>query len=127
MREVAIIAFAQTPNRRRELHRDEAEMLAPVVADALGQVGLSRKEVGFTCSVFGLVGLPRRAAVLLCTGPRRAGRRLPVLCDVGRGRREAVTTSSGATPNRPLFGQGERGMVIPRRGSTAIARREALC
>lgn len=50
MREIAIVAFAQTPNRRRELHRNEAEMLAPVVAEALQSVGLSRRDVGFTCS-----------------------------------------------------------------------------
>lgn len=50
MREIAIVAFAQTPNRRRELYRNEAEMLAPVVAEVLNSVGLNRKDVGFTCS-----------------------------------------------------------------------------
>ncbi len=50
MREVAIIAFGQTPNRRRELHRNEAEMLAPVVAEVLEGVGLSRRDVDFTSS-----------------------------------------------------------------------------
>jgi acetyl-CoA acetyltransferase len=50
MREVAIIAFGQTPNRRRELHRNDAEMVAPVVADVLKGVGISRSDVDFTCS-----------------------------------------------------------------------------
>jgi len=50
MREIAIIAFGQTPNRRRERHRNESEMLAPVVAEVLKEVGLSRTEVDFTCS-----------------------------------------------------------------------------
>jgi len=50
MREIAIIAFSQTPNRRKELHRNEAEMLAPVVAELLKGVGLSRTDVDFTCS-----------------------------------------------------------------------------
>ena len=50
MREVAFVAFGQTPNRRREPHRNEAEMLAPVVAEVLDQVGLSRTDVDFTCS-----------------------------------------------------------------------------
>ena len=50
MREIAIIAFGQTPNRRKELHRNEAEMLAPVVAEVLERVGLSRSDVDFTCS-----------------------------------------------------------------------------
>lgn len=50
MREVALVAFAQTPNRRRERQRDEAEMLAPVVAAVLDQVGLARTDVDFTCS-----------------------------------------------------------------------------
>ena len=50
MREIAIIAFGQTPNRRRERHRNEPEMLAPVVAEVLERVGLSRRDVDFTCS-----------------------------------------------------------------------------
>jgi acetyl-CoA acetyltransferase len=50
MREVAIIAFGQTPNRRKELHRNDAEMVAPVVAEVLKGVGLSRRDVDFTCS-----------------------------------------------------------------------------
>lgn len=50
MREIAIIAFGQTPNRRKELHRNEAEMLAPVVAEVLEGVSLSRMDVDFTCS-----------------------------------------------------------------------------
>jgi len=50
MREIAIIAFGQTPNRRKELHRNEAEMLAPVVAEVLEMGGLSRTDVDFTCS-----------------------------------------------------------------------------
>mgnify|MGYP001029590196 CR=1 FL=1 len=47
MREVAIIAFGQTPNQRRELRRNEAEMLAPVVAEVLDTVGLSPDLGGF--------------------------------------------------------------------------------
>ena len=50
MREVAIIAFGQTRNRRKELHRNDAEMVAPVVAELLKRVGLSRTDVDFTCS-----------------------------------------------------------------------------
>lgn len=50
MREVAIIAFGQTPNRRKELHRNDAEMVAAVVAAVLKGVGLSRRDVDFTCS-----------------------------------------------------------------------------
>lgn len=50
MREIAIVAFGQTPNRRRELHRNDAEMVAPVVAELLKGVGLSRRDVDFTCS-----------------------------------------------------------------------------
>jgi acetyl-CoA acetyltransferase len=50
MREVAIIAFSQTPNKRKELHLNDAEMLAPVVAELLKEVGLSRRDVDFTCS-----------------------------------------------------------------------------
>jgi len=50
MREIAIIAFSQTPNRRKEMSLNEAEMLAPVVAELLKGVGLSRTDVDFTCS-----------------------------------------------------------------------------
>jgi acetyl-CoA acetyltransferase len=50
MREIAIIAFSQTPNRRKEMSLNESEMLAPVVAELLKGVGLSRTDVDFTCS-----------------------------------------------------------------------------
>jgi acetyl-CoA acetyltransferase len=50
MRDVAIVAFGQTPNQRSEPYRDEAEMLAPVVAGVLDAAGLSRTDVDFTCS-----------------------------------------------------------------------------
>jgi acetyl-CoA acetyltransferase len=50
MRDIAIVAFGQTLNKRREIFRNEAEMLAPVVAEVLKSVGVSRTEVDFTCS-----------------------------------------------------------------------------
>ncbi len=50
MREIAVIAFSQTQNKRKESHLIESEMLAPVVAELLEGVGLSRTDVDFTCS-----------------------------------------------------------------------------
>ena len=50
MRDVAIVAFSQLPARRRYPDRDEVELVAPVIQGALGQIGLSRDELGFICS-----------------------------------------------------------------------------
>lgn len=50
MRDIAIVAFAQLPNRRRHTDREEVELVQPVVAEALKQVGLDKSQIGFTCS-----------------------------------------------------------------------------
>jgi acetyl-CoA acetyltransferase len=50
MRDVAIISFAQVPNVRRELDRNEVEMLMPVVTEAIEASGIGRKEIDFTVS-----------------------------------------------------------------------------
>jgi acetyl-CoA acetyltransferase len=57
---VAVVSFAQTKNVRREDHRNEVESLMPVVAEALGKVGLSKDDMGFVCSGSSdyLVGAP---------------------------------------------------------------------
>jgi acetyl-CoA acetyltransferase len=49
MREVAVIAFAQTPNVRHD-DRNEVEMLMPVIDEVIGKSGMKRQEIGFTCS-----------------------------------------------------------------------------
>src|SRR5688500_11120038 len=50
MRDIAIVSFAQSHHVRAEERRNEVEMLMPVVTEALGNVGLSINDVGFTCS-----------------------------------------------------------------------------
>jgi acetyl-CoA acetyltransferase len=57
---VAIVSFAQSKNVRREDHRNEVEMLMPVVAEAFGNVGMTKDDVGFVCSGSSdyLVGAP---------------------------------------------------------------------
>ncbi len=50
MREVAVVSFAQSPSVRRERERDEVEMLAGTVREAVEASGLERQEIGFTCS-----------------------------------------------------------------------------
>jgi acetyl-CoA acetyltransferase len=57
---VAVVAFAQSPNVRREDHRNEVEMLMPVVSEAFGSVGLTKDDMGFICSGSSdyLVGAP---------------------------------------------------------------------
>jgi acetyl-CoA acetyltransferase len=50
MREVAILAFAQTPFRRREQTRSEVDLVMSVVHEAVGASGLAKREIGFTCS-----------------------------------------------------------------------------
>jgi acetyl-CoA acetyltransferase len=49
MRDVAIVSFAQTP-ARAGVRETEAQLLFPVVAEAIEQSGIPRKEIGFTCS-----------------------------------------------------------------------------
>jgi acetyl-CoA acetyltransferase len=50
VRDVAIIAFSQTPLVRREQGRNEVEMLMPIVGEVLGQAGLPHDKIGFVCS-----------------------------------------------------------------------------
>jgi acetyl-CoA acetyltransferase len=50
MRDVAVVSFAQAPNKRRELERNEVEILMPVVREAVEQSGIEKKKIGFICS-----------------------------------------------------------------------------
>jgi len=50
MRDVAVVAFAQAPSVRCEDHRNEVEMLMPVVQEALQACGLTREDIGFVVS-----------------------------------------------------------------------------
>ncbi|GGR27669.1 lipid-transfer protein [Streptomyces netropsis] len=49
-RNVAIVAFAQSAHRRRTDGLSEVETLMPVLHDALGHVGLTARDIDFTCS-----------------------------------------------------------------------------
>jgi acetyl-CoA acetyltransferase len=50
MRDVAVVAFAQTHHVRRERERNEVEMLMPVLHQVKADVGLDQTQIGFTCS-----------------------------------------------------------------------------
>jgi acetyl-CoA acetyltransferase len=50
MRDVAIVAFAQSPSVRKDSSRSEVEILTPVIAEAIDRSGIPRREIGFTCS-----------------------------------------------------------------------------
>jgi acetyl-CoA acetyltransferase len=50
MREIAVVSFAQARSTRREILRNEVEILMPVVAEAVASSGLSRDRIGFTVS-----------------------------------------------------------------------------
>ncbi|MFF0288638.1 thiolase domain-containing protein [Streptomyces sp. NPDC005262] len=50
MRDVAIVAFAQTDHRRRTDELSEVEMLMPVLHQVLEATGLRARDIGFTCS-----------------------------------------------------------------------------
>jgi acetyl-CoA acetyltransferase len=50
VRDVAVISFAQTPAKRSVKELNEVEMLMPAVHTALGQVGMTIDDIGFTCS-----------------------------------------------------------------------------
>ena len=49
MRNVAIVAFAQAPADQPP-GQTETLMLLPTITCALADVGLTRRDVGFTCS-----------------------------------------------------------------------------
>ncbi len=48
--EVAIVSFAQAENVRREDHRNEVEMLLPVVTEVLERIRCTKSDMGFVCS-----------------------------------------------------------------------------
>lgn len=50
MRDVAIVAFAQSPHRRRTDELSEVDLLMPVLHQVLETTGLKANEIGFTCS-----------------------------------------------------------------------------
>ncbi|MGW1846738.1 thiolase domain-containing protein [Streptomyces sp. NPDC001966] len=50
MRDVAIVAFAQTDHLRQTDELSEVEMLMPVLHQVLGATGLRASDIGFTCS-----------------------------------------------------------------------------
>jgi acetyl-CoA acetyltransferase len=49
-RPVAIVSFAQLPSVRRDVDREEVELVRPVVTEALERANLDRRKVGFTIS-----------------------------------------------------------------------------
>ncbi|MEU5432402.1 thiolase domain-containing protein [Streptomyces sp. NPDC020719] len=50
VRDVAVVAFAQTDHRRRTDELSEVEMLMPVLHQVLDATGLRTGDIGFTCS-----------------------------------------------------------------------------
>ena len=50
MRDVAIVSFSQLPSVKAIDAADEPELVQPVTADAMKQVGLTQDDIGFTCS-----------------------------------------------------------------------------
>jgi acetyl-CoA acetyltransferase len=50
MRDVAIVSYAQTPYLRQENSRSEVEMIMSVVHEAVGNSGIAKGDIGFTCS-----------------------------------------------------------------------------
>ena len=57
---VAVVSFAQSPQVRREDHRNEVEMLMPVVQEVFANIGATKDDMGFVCSGSSdyLVGAP---------------------------------------------------------------------
>jgi acetyl-CoA acetyltransferase len=50
LRDIAVVAFAQTDHRRTSDDLSEVEMLMPVLHRVLAQTGLKTSDIGFTCS-----------------------------------------------------------------------------
>ena len=137
MRDVAVIAFAQMPNVRRETVLNEVEMLMPVIEDVRAKAGLTQPDIGFTCS--GSTDyLSGQAFSFVSTldgigpwppdpgEPRRDGRRLRALRGVGeaaarrrRHRARLLLRQVGARPDPR--GAQPPARPVPRR--PAVARR----
>jgi acetyl-CoA acetyltransferase len=49
-RDIAIISFAQSDHTRAVTDANEVEMLMPVTAAAIEQAGMTKNDIGFTCS-----------------------------------------------------------------------------
>ena len=49
-RPVAVVSFAQSDMMRREEHRNDVEVLQPVIQDVFAKIGLTKDEMGFVCS-----------------------------------------------------------------------------
>jgi acetyl-CoA acetyltransferase len=47
--DIAIVGFAQSPSVR-DAAASEAQLLVPVVADAIEKAGIARRDIGFTCA-----------------------------------------------------------------------------
>jgi acetyl-CoA acetyltransferase len=50
MRDVAVVAFAQSPHERRVQGRNEVEMLMPVLHQVKSELGIDQSQIDFTCS-----------------------------------------------------------------------------
>jgi acetyl-CoA acetyltransferase len=50
MRDVAVVAFAQSHHVRREQRRNEVEMLMPVLHEVKAAAGVTQRDIDFTCS-----------------------------------------------------------------------------
>src|ERR1051326_7820406 len=50
MRDVAVVAFAQSPMEADARDRNEVEILLPVVTEVLRDAGLDRRDIGFAVS-----------------------------------------------------------------------------
>ncbi|WP_328939466.1 thiolase domain-containing protein [Streptomyces tauricus] len=50
LRDIAVVAFAQTDHRRTSDELSEVEMLMPVLHQVLAQTGMRTSDIGFTCS-----------------------------------------------------------------------------
>jgi len=50
MRDVAVVAFTQAPSVRRDLDRNEVEILIPVIHELKQKTGLKNEDVDFVCS-----------------------------------------------------------------------------
>ena len=50
VRPVSVASFAQAQNVRRDVERNEAESLHPVIAEVFGNIGITKDDVDFICS-----------------------------------------------------------------------------
>ena len=114
----AIVSFAQSDNVRREDHRNEVEMLLPVVTEVLERIGCTKGDIGFTCSGAATISSADRSASSARSTPSARGRRCASRTSrwtaPGRSTRRGCASSTATSTLALVYGFGKSSSGPPR-------------